>query len=107
MKINALIQAQLGSIALQDFSLQQDIYRIFNVGRRITRCIYEYQFQISSQAVTGSSHLAKNFNTFINSVILYKNFITKLWQDSDHLFRQFNRIGNKHINFFLFDFFLK
>ncbi len=93
MKINCLIQAQLGSIGVQDFSLQQDIFRIFHVGRRITRCIYEYQFQINSQSVTGTSHLEKNFLTFINSVMLYKNFVTKLWHDSDHLFRQFNRIG--------------
>ena len=61
MKINCLIQASLGSIAVPDFSLQQDIFRIFRVGQRITRCIFEYQFQISSQSVTQTEHLPKNY----------------------------------------------
>ena len=34
-----------------------------------------------------------NYETFINSVILCKCFNTRLWHDSPHIFKQFNRIG--------------
>ena len=33
------------------------------------------------------------YETFINAVVVYKCFITRLWHDSPHLFKQFNRIG--------------
>lgn len=93
MKINILIQAQLGSIQLNDLSLSQDLFKIFQVGQRISRCLFEYQLQVNNNELTGSSNQFKNYLTFLNSVVLYKNFVTKLWFDSPHLFKQFNRIG--------------
>ncbi|EHH14942.1 hypothetical protein EGK_00958, partial [Macaca mulatta] len=39
MKVNCLIQAQLGCIPIQDFALTQDTAKIFRHGSRITRCI--------------------------------------------------------------------
>ncbi|XP_032103750.1 probable ATP-dependent DNA helicase HFM1 isoform X4 [Sapajus apella] len=39
MKVNCLIQAQLGCIPIQDFALTQDTAKIFRQGSRITRCI--------------------------------------------------------------------
>ncbi|PNI58867.1 HFM1 isoform 3, partial [Pan troglodytes] len=39
MKVNCLIQAQLGCIPIQDFALTQDTTKIFRHGSRITRCI--------------------------------------------------------------------
>ncbi|EAW73117.1 SEC63 domain containing 1, partial [Homo sapiens] len=37
MKVNCLIQAQLGCIPIQDFALTQDTAKIFRHGSRITR----------------------------------------------------------------------
>jgi ATP-dependent DNA helicase HFM1/MER3 len=86
-KVNTLIQAQLGSININDFSLTQDIFRIFRVGIRISRCLLEFLSQNLS-----SKH-NKIYQTFLNAVILNKCFTTKMWHDSVHVFKQFNRIG--------------
>ena len=34
-----------------------------------------------------------NFETFLNAVVLNKCFNTRLWHDTTHIFKQFNRIG--------------
>ncbi|KAI3375127.1 hypothetical protein L3Q82_021643, partial [Scortum barcoo] len=38
MKVNCLMQAQLGSISIQEFGLTQDTAKIFRNGMRISRC---------------------------------------------------------------------
>ncbi|XP_071666542.1 probable ATP-dependent DNA helicase HFM1 isoform X2 [Patagioenas fasciata] len=42
MKINCLIQAQLGCIPIQDFTLTQDTGRIFRNGLRVTRWLSDF-----------------------------------------------------------------
>lgn len=38
----SLIQAQLGCIPIQDFTLTQDTGRIFRNGLRVTRCMVKF-----------------------------------------------------------------
>lgn len=38
--VSSLIQAQLGSIPIQEFGLNQDTVKIFRNGMRISRCVY-------------------------------------------------------------------
>lgn len=38
MKVNCLIQATLGSLTVTDFSLQQDVAKIFRSGVRLLKC---------------------------------------------------------------------
>ncbi|RNA32523.1 putative ATP-dependent DNA helicase HFM1 [Brachionus plicatilis] len=81
-----LIQALFGSISVTDFSLNQDIYRIFRIAQRISKCVLElfYVTKLNS---------ANNYETFINLLTLHKCINCRLWYDSPHIFRQFNRIG--------------
>ncbi|XP_066857550.1 probable ATP-dependent DNA helicase HFM1 isoform X3 [Anser cygnoides] len=82
MKINCLIQAQLGCIPVQDFTLTQDTGKIFRNGIRITRWLSD--FLASSKT---------NFSALLNSVILAKCFRCKLWENSLHVSKQLEKIG--------------
>ncbi|XP_040912221.1 probable ATP-dependent DNA helicase HFM1 [Toxotes jaculatrix] len=83
MKVNCLIQAQLGSISIQEFGLTQDTAKIFRTGMRISRCLSEY---LSQRSKTG-------FSALLNSLILAKCFRSKLWENSPYVSKQLERIG--------------
>ncbi|XP_027140746.1 probable ATP-dependent DNA helicase HFM1 isoform X2 [Larimichthys crocea] len=83
MKVNCLIQAQLGSIPIQEFGLTQDTAKIFRNGMRISKCLSEFLSQLSK---TG-------FSALLNSLILAKCFRAKLWENSPYVSRQLEKIG--------------
>ncbi|XP_061796981.2 probable ATP-dependent DNA helicase HFM1 isoform X1 [Nerophis lumbriciformis] len=83
MKVNCLIQAQLGSIPLQEFSLTQDTAKIFRTGMRISKCLFEFL----------SQHSKIGFNALLNSLILAKCFRAKLWENSPMVSKQLDKIG--------------
>ncbi|XP_041847498.1 probable ATP-dependent DNA helicase HFM1 [Melanotaenia boesemani] len=83
MKINCLIQAQLGSISLQDFGLTQDTTKIFRIGMRISKCLSEFLSQGSKTV----------FSALLNSLILAKCFRAKIWEDSPFVSKQLEKIG--------------
>ncbi|XP_023576115.1 probable ATP-dependent DNA helicase HFM1 isoform X2 [Octodon degus] len=82
MKVNCLIQAQLGCIPIQDFALTQDIAKIFRSGSRITRWLSDF---VAAQE--------KKFVALLNSLILTKCFRCKLWENSLHVSKQLEKIG--------------
>ncbi|XP_078502404.1 putative ATP-dependent DNA helicase HFM1 isoform X8 [Lissotriton helveticus] len=82
MKVNCLIQAQLGCISIQDFTLTQDSAKIFRNGIRVTKCLSE--FMASEE---------KKFSAFLNSLILAKCFRAKLWENTLHVSKQLEKIG--------------
>ncbi|XP_021260589.1 probable ATP-dependent DNA helicase HFM1 isoform X2 [Numida meleagris] len=82
MKVNCLIQAHLGCIPLQDFTLTQDTGKIFRNGIRVTRWLSD--FLASSK---------DNFSALLNSLILAKCFRCKLWENSLHVSKQLEKIG--------------
>ncbi|KAM7326644.1 hypothetical protein ACRRTK_015122 [Alexandromys fortis] len=82
MKVNCLIQAQLGCIPIQDFTLTQDTSKIFRSGSRIVRWLSDF---VASQE--------KKFAVLLNSVILAKCFKCKLWENSRHVSKQLDKIG--------------
>ncbi|XP_008066461.1 probable ATP-dependent DNA helicase HFM1 [Carlito syrichta] len=82
MKVNCLIQAQLGCIPIQDFALTQDTAKIFRNGSRITRWLSEF---VAAEE--------KNFAILLNSLILAKCFKCKLWENSLHVSKQLEKIG--------------
>ncbi|XP_075040145.1 putative ATP-dependent DNA helicase HFM1 [Mixophyes fleayi] len=82
MKVNCLIQAQFGCIPVQDFSLTQDMAKIFRHGTRLTKCLAEF---LALQE--------KKFIAFLNASILTKCFKCKLWENSSHVSRQLDKIG--------------
>ncbi|KAM8930577.1 putative ATP-dependent DNA helicase HFM1 [Pelodytes ibericus] len=82
MKVNCLIQAQLGYIPVQDFSLTQDMAKIFRHGTRVTKCLSEF---LGLQE--------KKFTAFLNASILAKCFRCKLWEISLHVSKQLEKIG--------------
>ncbi|KAM9349950.1 putative ATP-dependent DNA helicase HFM1 [Symphorus nematophorus] len=83
MKVNCLIQAQLGSISIQDFGLTQDAAKIFRNGIRISKCMSEF---LSQPSKTG-------FSALLNSLILAKCFRAKLWENSPYVSKQLEKIG--------------
>ncbi|XP_075471666.1 putative ATP-dependent DNA helicase HFM1 isoform X2 [Ascaphus truei] len=82
MKVNCLIQAQLGCIPIQDFSLTQDMAKIFRHGARVTKCLSEF---LALQE--------NKFIAYLNSSILAKCFRCKLWENSSHVSKQLEKIG--------------
>ncbi|XP_078075341.1 putative ATP-dependent DNA helicase HFM1 [Mustelus asterias] len=83
MKVNCLIQAQFGCIPVQEFTLTQDIAKIFKCGVRVTKCLSELLMQQEK----------KNFSALLNAVILAKCFRAKLWANSTYVSRQLEKIG--------------
>ncbi|XP_051788402.1 probable ATP-dependent DNA helicase HFM1 [Erpetoichthys calabaricus] len=83
MKVNCLIQAQLGCIQIQDFGLTQDTGKIFRNGIRLTKCLSEFLAQDTKN----------NFNALLNSLILAKCFRAKLWEESPFISKQLDKIG--------------
>ncbi|XP_070701535.1 probable ATP-dependent DNA helicase HFM1 [Pempheris klunzingeri] len=83
MKVNCLIQAQLGSISIQEFGLTQDTAKIFRNGMRISKCLSEYLSQPSKTC----------FSALLNSLILAKCFRAKLWENSPYVSKQLEKIG--------------
>ncbi|XP_043859042.1 probable ATP-dependent DNA helicase HFM1 [Dromiciops gliroides] len=82
MKVNCLIQAQLGCLPIQDFALTQDTAKIFRSGTRITKWLSEC---LAAQE--------KKFAVLLNSLILAKCFRAKLWENSLHVSKQLEKIG--------------
>ncbi|XP_056276995.1 probable ATP-dependent DNA helicase HFM1 isoform X1 [Pseudoliparis swirei] len=83
MKVNCLIQTQLGSISIQEFGLTQDTAKIFKNGMRISKCLSEFL-----------SHRSKiGFSALLNSLILAKCFRAKLWENSFYVSKQLEKIG--------------
>ncbi|XP_019386675.1 PREDICTED: probable ATP-dependent DNA helicase HFM1 isoform X3 [Crocodylus porosus] len=83
MKVNCLIQAQLGCIPIQDFTLTQDIGKIFRTGIRVTKWLSDF---LASQR--------NSFSALLNSLILAKCFRCKLWENSLHVSKQLEKIGS-------------
>ncbi|KAK5918937.1 hypothetical protein CgunFtcFv8_022875 [Champsocephalus gunnari] len=83
MKVNCLIQAQLGSISIQEFGLTQDTVRIFKNGMRISKCLTEF---LSHRSKTG-------FSVVLHSLMLAKCFRAKLWENSPYVSKQLEKIG--------------
>ncbi|CAM9750894.1 unnamed protein product [Lampetra planeri] len=84
MKVNCLIQAQLGCVLVQDFALIQDTAKIFRTGIRLTKCLAEFLQQKDKQ---------NNFQAVVNAVHLAKCFRAKLWENSPSVFKQLEKIG--------------
>ncbi|XP_018415798.1 PREDICTED: probable ATP-dependent DNA helicase HFM1 [Nanorana parkeri] len=82
MKVNCLLQAQLGCIPVQEFSLTQDMAKIFRHGIRVTKYLHEF---LALQE--------KKFMAFLNALILAKCFRCKLWENSSHVSKQLEKIG--------------
>ncbi|XP_058032630.1 probable ATP-dependent DNA helicase HFM1 [Ahaetulla prasina] len=82
MKVNCLIQAQLGCIPIQDFTLTQDIGNIFRNGIRLTKWLSEF---LATQQ--------NNFIVLLNALILAKCFRCRLWENSLYVSKQLEKIG--------------
>ncbi|XP_068069997.1 probable ATP-dependent DNA helicase HFM1 isoform X5 [Danio rerio] len=83
MKVNCLIQAQLGCIPIQEFGLIQDTGKIFRNAVRVSRYLTEFLCH----------HSKSNFAAQLNALILAKCFRAKLWENSPYISKQLERIG--------------
>ncbi|XP_041348113.1 probable ATP-dependent DNA helicase HFM1 [Gigantopelta aegis] len=81
MKVNCLLQAQLGCLSIQDFSLSQDVNKIFRIGQRVTKCLMEFLWQ------------KKDYTSLLTAIQLFKCMKTKLWEDSKYVTKQLDGIG--------------
>ncbi|KAG5286894.1 hypothetical protein AALO_G00020010 [Alosa alosa] len=83
MKVNCLIQAQLGCIPVQDFGLSQDMSKIFKNGVRVSKCLADILYHLPQ----------RNFSALLSALILAKCFRAKLWENSPYVSRQLDKIG--------------
>ncbi|XP_033759553.1 probable ATP-dependent DNA helicase HFM1 [Pecten maximus] len=81
MKVNCLMQAQLGCLLVQDFALQQDTTRIFRAAQRLSRCLMEVLW------------IRDDYQAFLSAAQLCKAIKAKLWENSKHVAKQLERIG--------------
>ena len=81
MKVNCLIQATLGCISFQDFTLSQDVQRIFRSAYRVSRCLLEIQL------------LREDFTAIHHSAALHQCINSRLWMDSHYVSKQLERVG--------------
>ncbi|XP_036370754.1 probable ATP-dependent DNA helicase HFM1 isoform X2 [Octopus sinensis] len=85
-KINCLIQAALGCILVPDFSLLQDINKIFRSGQRLTRCLQEILW------------LKDCHKSLINAIYINKCFKARIWENSKYVTKQLEGIGQSLSN---------
>eukprot|EP00106_Octopus_bimaculoides_P001678 XP_014769120.1 PREDICTED: probable ATP-dependent DNA helicase HFM1 [Octopus bimaculoides] len=85
-KINCLIQATLGCILVPDFSLLQDINKIFRSGQRLTRCLQEILW------------LKDCHKSLINAIYINKCFKARIWENSKYVTKQLEGIGQSLSN---------
>ncbi|XP_071110692.1 probable ATP-dependent DNA helicase HFM1 [Haliotis cracherodii] len=81
MKTNCLMQAQFGCLPIQDFSLSQDVLKIFRVGQRVAKCLMEFLWQ------------RKEYRALLTAIELLKSTKTKLWVDTKYVAKQLDGIG--------------
>ena len=81
MKVNCLIQATLGCLSFQDFTLSQDVQRLFRSAYRITRCLLEVQL------------LREDFAAVHHSATLHQCVNARLWLDSHYVSKQLEKVG--------------
>ncbi|KAK8771588.1 hypothetical protein V5799_025167, partial [Amblyomma americanum] len=84
MKVNCLLQAMLGCMAVTDPSLAQDLPRITVVALRLARAL------VSMLLLRGPSC---GFSALLHAVTLHKCLQARLWEDSPHVARQVDHIG--------------
>ncbi|XP_064613087.1 probable ATP-dependent DNA helicase HFM1 [Liolophura sinensis] len=89
MKVNCLIQAQLGSLTIQDFALAQDTTKIFRVAQRVAKCLVEFMWS------------KPHFQTLLTSVMLCKCLKSRLWENSKFITKQLEGIGPMLSNAFV------
>ncbi|XP_067665183.1 probable ATP-dependent DNA helicase HFM1 [Haliotis asinina] len=81
MKTNCLMQAQFGCLPIQDFSLSQDVLKIFRVAQRVSKCLMEFLWQ------------RKDYRALLTAIELFKSTKTKLWVDTKYVAKQLEGIG--------------
>ncbi|XP_064621106.1 probable ATP-dependent DNA helicase HFM1 [Lineus longissimus] len=81
MKVNCLLQAQLGCLSVQDFGLAQDTIKIFRVGTRLSRCLVEILWN------------RNDLKVLLNALFLSKSFKSRIWENSKYVSRQLDGIG--------------
>jgi ATP-dependent DNA helicase HFM1/MER3 len=81
MKVNCLLQATLGCLPVQEFSLNQDTQKIFRSASRLSKCLMELRM------------LGGGFTALLNSVLLHKCIQARLWENSKYVARQLEKIG--------------
>uniref|UniRef100_A0A8C4NDJ7 SEC63 domain-containing protein n=1 Tax=Eptatretus burgeri TaxID=7764 RepID=A0A8C4NDJ7_EPTBU len=90
MKVNCLIQAQLGCLPVTDFPLVQDTAKIFRIGLRLVKCYSDLQ------------RSKKTLSSVLTALLLVQCFKAKLWENSLYVSRQLENIGECSIMLQLF-----
>ncbi|KAK3739517.1 hypothetical protein QZH41_016197 [Actinostola sp. cb2023] len=80
-KVSCLIQATLGCLAISEFSLNQDVTKIFRSGQRVTRCLVEL------------SMLRNEYKALLNAIVIAKCMKARLWENSKYLSKQIEKVG--------------
>ena len=80
MKVNCLIQAELGNVEVKDPGLKQETYQIMNSCTRIIKAMQQY---LKSKAY---------FTSLCNAITLHQCLASKMWEDSPFIIRQLEKM---------------
>ena len=84
MKVNILMQAQLGCLNIPEPGLQREALRIVQIGQRLAKCLKEFVWS------DGERH---GFKTLKSAIVLAKSLQAGIWNNSDFVSKQFERVG--------------
>ena len=79
----SLIQATLGNLKIDDFSLNHDVQQIFRTAPRLAQCLLE--------SLLPRADL--DYSTLLNASLLAKCLCARLWWDDPGVARQLGKIG--------------
>jgi ATP-dependent DNA helicase HFM1/MER3 len=80
MKVNCLIQAEIGHIEVKDAGLKQEIYQIMNSSTRIIKAMQQY---LKSKLW---------FSALCNAITMHQCLASKMWENSPLLVRQLEKM---------------
>ncbi|XP_075977945.1 uncharacterized protein LOC142977749 [Anticarsia gemmatalis] len=88
MKLNCIIQAVLGCLAIPDPSLNQEAMKIMRIADRVCKCLVSF--------VTRPDLISRQpqfYSAVLNSIILAKCITAHLWENSPYVSKQLKGIG--------------
>ncbi|CAB3261300.1 unnamed protein product [Arctia plantaginis] len=88
MKLNCVIQAVLGCLAIPDPSLNQEAMKIMRIADRVCKCLVAY---VTRPDLV--SRQPKFYSVVLNSIVLAKCIAAHLWENSPFVSKQLKGIG--------------
>ena len=85
-----MLQAMLGNLTFEDYSLEHEAPKILLAAQRLTKCCIEYMLATEEKAKKGV------FRGLLQTVTLSKCLEVQLWDNTRFVSKQIDNIGAKY-----------